>query len=65
MPNWVWYHFLRFAYYPLGGGASICIGNGFAILEASLVLATIAERYCLIFSPIYPVHNEGESHFRL
>jgi cytochrome P450 len=37
----------RFAYYPFGGGPRICIGNGFALLGARLLLATIAQQYHL------------------
>jgi cytochrome P450 len=33
-----------FAYYPFGGGARQCIGNHFALMEAVIVLATIAQR---------------------
>jgi len=33
----------RFAYFPFGGGARVCVGNHFAMLEAVLVLATIAQ----------------------
>lgn len=35
----------RFAYCPFGGGGRMCIGKGFAMTEAVLVLATLAQRY--------------------
>ena len=38
----------RFAYFPFGFGPRQCIGNSFALMEASLVLATIAQ--CFRFS---------------
>lgn len=37
----------RFAYMPFGGGPHQCIGNTFALLEATLILATVAQRYRL------------------
>ncbi len=38
----------RFAYFPFGGGPRTCIGNSFALLEAKLIVATIASRYRLV-----------------
>ena len=37
----------RYAYFPFGGGPRICIGNNFALMEAALMLATIARRFRL------------------
>src|SRR5262249_21782943 len=37
----------KFAYFPFGGGPRQCIGNAFALMEATLVLATIAQRFRL------------------
>ncbi|GCE12866.1 cytochrome P450 [Tengunoibacter tsumagoiensis] len=35
----------RFAYFPFGGGPRMCIGNSFALTEAQLILATVAQTY--------------------
>ena len=37
----------HFAYLPFGGGPRLCIGNTFALTEAQLILATVAQRYRL------------------
>ena len=37
----------QFAYFPFGGGARVCIGEHFAKMEATLVLASIAQRFKL------------------
>jgi cytochrome P450 len=41
----------RFAYFPFGGGPRICIGAGFAMMEAVLILASIARRFRLVLEP--------------
>jgi cytochrome P450 len=35
----------RFAYFPFGGGPRICIGNTFAMTEATLILARMMQRF--------------------
>jgi cytochrome P450 len=41
----------RFAYFPFGGGPRQCIGNLFALMEATLVLTTVAQRFRLMMRP--------------
>jgi cytochrome P450 len=48
----------RFAYFPFGGGPRLCIGNTFALTEATLVLAVIAQRFQLDLVPGHPVVPE-------
>jgi len=45
----------RFSYFPFGGGPRVCIGAGFAMMEATLLLATIAQRYHFTLLPEPPV----------
>jgi len=37
----------RFAYFPFGGGPRQCIGNTFALMETSIVLATVGQKFRL------------------
>ena len=49
----------RFAYIPFGAGPRICIGAAFAMAEAMIILATIAQRYRLRLKPGFPVEPQG------
>jgi cytochrome P450 len=49
----------RFAYLPFGGGPRICIGMGFAMMEAVLILATIAQSWRLDLAPGQTVEPVG------
>lgn len=41
----------RYAYFPFGGGPRVCIGNHFAMMEATLVLAMVLQRYRVDLAP--------------
>ena len=45
----------KFAYLPFGAGPRQCIGNQFALLEAHLSVATLAQTYRLDLVPGHPV----------
>lgn len=43
----------RYAYFPFGGGNRLCLGEGFAWLEARLTIAHIAQRWRLRHVPTH------------
>lgn len=45
----------KYAYFPFGGGPRGCIGNTFAMLEATLIVATMASRFRFSLVPDQPV----------
>ena len=51
----LWKRLPRFAYFPFGGGPRQCIGNAFALMEATLILATIARKFRLRLVANHPV----------
>ena len=50
----------KFAYMPFGGGTRVCIGNAFAMMEAQLLLATIAQTYRLAVAQSEPVPYKAQ-----
>ena len=38
----------RYAYFPFGGGARLCVGNNFAMMEMQIVLAKICQQFNFI-----------------
>jgi cytochrome P450 len=49
----------KFAYFPFGGGARVCIGERFAWAEGVLVLATIAQHWKMRLVPGHPVETRA------
>lgn len=57
----------RYAYFPFGGGSRICIGNHFAMMEATLILAIVLRRFhfellpgqTLAFNPSVTLRQKG------
>lgn len=50
----------RGAYFPFGMGARVCIGNGFAMMEAQLLLATLAQQFHVqLLTPPQPTRAIG------
>jgi len=49
----------RFAYIPFGAGPRICIGMGFSLQEATIILAAIIQRFRLKLVPGFPVEPQA------
>lgn len=45
----------RAGYIPFGGGPHICIGNGLAMMEAVLLMATMLQHYHIEMLPTQPI----------
>ncbi len=49
----------RYAYFPFGGGPRVCVGRSLALVEAQLIVATVAQKYRLVLVPGYPVEPQA------
>src|SRR5438552_7524813 len=52
----------RFAYFPFGGGPRSCVGASFAMMEATLLLAAIAQRFRLRMVPGHQGGSRTQDH---
>lgn len=50
----------KFAYFPFGGGPRVCIGNAFAMMEAQLILATMAQKFRFELEPGQAVQTNAQ-----
>ena len=49
----------QFSYFPFSGGLRTCVGWGFAVMEISLVIATIASRWRLELDLDHPLEIDA------
>jgi cytochrome P450 len=54
----------KYAFFPFGGGARLCLGNSFALLEATLCLAAIGQRFRFRPVPGHPVEPAPSTSLR-
>jgi cytochrome P450 len=47
----------KFAYFPFGAGTRLCIGESFAWMEGTLVLAAMAQRWTMRHDPTHRVER--------
>lgn len=50
----------KYAYMPFGGGPRVCIGNAFAMMEAQLILAAMAQQFRLELATDEPVRYKAQ-----
>lgn len=55
----------RYAYLPFGGGPRQCIGNSFALTEATLITAAIVQRFRVRVDPSHPAAMDPQITLRM
>ena len=50
----------RYVYLPFGAGPRVCIGNAFALMEAHLIVATIAQRWRFELPPTQTIELQPQ-----
>lgn len=48
----------KYAFLPFGAGPRVCIGSAFAMMEARLIVATVAQHFRFELAPGHPVQPE-------
>ncbi len=54
----------RFAYYPFGGGAHVCLGTHFFTVEAQLIVAALLSRYKVELTNTSPIVPQASASLR-
>jgi cytochrome P450 len=54
----------RFAYFPFGGGPRVCIGAAFAMMETTLVLSMLAQRFQFVVENAASIHPRASMTLR-
>ena len=50
----------KFAYFPFGAGPHICIGKSFALMESTMILAAIVQRFHVELVPNQPIEIDPQ-----
>lgn len=49
----------RYAYFPFGGGARLCIGNNFAMMEMQIIMALVCKKFSFSLPPNFKLELDA------